>query len=358
MSSSFGTLFRITTFGESHGPGIGVVIDGCPPGIDIDWDVVRADVRRRRPGQHAWVSQRDEPDEVVVQSGLYQGKTIGSPICLWIPSVDARSQDYDDARNLYRPSHGDFTWEAKYGVAPLPGGGRLSARETAARVAAGAIARFVLGPSLRVVAWVESIADIAWLGAPHDAAQVDVHPMRCPDVATADAMRERVAAARKAGDSVGGIVAARADGVPLGLGEPIFDKLEADLAKAMLSIPAVKGFEIGSGFAGTRMLGSQHNDPFVPGPEGTIVTTSNYSGGIQGGISNGQPITMRIAFKPTATIASSQATVDRQGNPATLAARGRHDPCVVPRAVPIVEAMTRIVLADHLLRQRALQTSS
>lgn len=356
MGSSFGTLFRVTTFGESHGPGLGVVVDGCPPRLALDLGQIQAEMDRRRPGQSRLVSQRKEGDQVEILSGVLDGVTLGTPIAMVIRNQDARSKDYEEIAQAYRPSHADYTYDAKYGIRAIAGGGRSSARETAGRVAAGAIAQQLLARfGVTIVAWVDEVSGIA---ASVDEtlvsrADVDTNDVRCPDAAIAAKMIERVEQARKAGDSVGGVVRAVARGVPAGWGEPVFDKLEADLAKAMMSIPAVKGVENGSGFAGTRMTGSEHNDLFHRRADGTIGTRTNRSGGIQGGISNGEPITLRIAFKPTATIMQPQDTVDAQGNPAVLAPKGRHDACVLPRAVPIVEAMMALVLADHCLRQLA-----
>jgi len=365
MGSSFGVLFRITTFGESHGPALGVVIDGCPPRLTLDVAQIQAELDRRRPGQSRLVSQRKEADQVEILSGLLDGVTLGTPIAMMIRNQDARSKDYDAIAQAYRPSHADYTYDAKYGIRAIAGGGRASARETAGRVAAGAVARQLLASrgvpgvsgvsGVSIVAWVDEVAGIT--AAVDEAAvtrdAVDRNDIRCPDAAAASAMIERVEEARKAGDSVGGVIRAVARGVPAGWGEPVFDKLDADLAKAMMSIPAVKGVEIGSGFAGTRLTGSQHNDLFYQRDDGTIGTRTNRSGGIQGGISNSEPITVRVAFKPTATIMQPQATVDAAGRPAVLEPRGRHDPCVLPRAVPIVEAMLALVLADHCLRQQA-----
>ncbi|HEY3802130.1 MAG TPA: chorismate synthase [Kofleriaceae bacterium] len=356
MASSFGTLFRITTFGESHGPAIGVVVDGCPAQLPLDVAAIQAALDRRRPGQSALVSQRREADAVEILSGVQGGVTLGTPIAMTIRNTDARSKDYAALETAYRPSHADYTYDAKYGVRAVAGGGRASARETAARVAAGAIAEQLLARvGVSIVAWVDEIADLAAQvdDATVSRAAVDATPIRCPDLDAAARMIERVEAVRKAGDSVGGVVRAIARGVPAGWGEPVFDKLEADLGKAMLSIPAVKGVENGDGFAGTKLAGSDHNDLFYRRDDGTIATRTNRSGGIQGGISNGMPITLRVAFKPTATIMRPQPTVDRDGNAVTLEPKGRHDPCVLPRAVPIVEAMIALVLADHYLRQRA-----
>ncbi|HEX4417211.1 MAG TPA: chorismate synthase [Kofleriaceae bacterium] len=356
MGSSFGVLFRITTFGESHGPALGVVIDGCPPRLTLDLAQIQAELDRRRPGQSRLVTQRKEADQVEILSGVLDGTTLGTPIAMMIRNADARSKDYAQIAEAYRPSHADYTYDAKYGIRAVAGGGRASARETAGRVAAGAIAQQLLAArGVSIVAWVD---EVAGLTAQVDdrtvgRAAVDSNDLRCPDAAAAPAMIERIEQARKAGDSVGGVIRAVARGVPTGWGEPVFDKLDADLAKAMMSIPAVKGVEIGSGFAGTLLTGSQHNDLFYRRDDGAIGTRTNRSGGIQGGISNGEPVTLRIAFKPTATIMQPQDTVDAAGNPAVLAPKGRHDPCVLPRAVPIVEAMVALVLADHCLRQDA-----
>jgi chorismate synthase len=356
VGSSFGTLFRITTFGESHGPGLGVVVDGCPAQLPLDEALIQSQLDRRRPGQSRLVSQRKEEDKVEILSGVLDGQTLGTPIAMLIRNADARSKDYEGIARAYRPSHADYTYDAKYGIRAVAGGGRASARETAGRVAAGAIAQQLLAPrGVAIVAWVDEVAGIT--AAVDEGAvtreAVDTTDIRCPDAAVAAQMIERVEQARKDGDSVGGVIRAVARGVPAGWGEPVFDKLEADLGKAMLSIPAVKGVENGSGFAGTRLTGSEHNDLFYKRADGAIGTRTNRSGGIQGGISNGEPITLRIAFKPTATIMRPQDTVDRDGNPAVLEPKGRHDPCVLPRAVPIVEAMFALVLADHMLRQAA-----
>lgn len=357
MGSSHGVLFRVTTFGESHGPALGVVVDGCPPRLPIDVAAIQVELDRRRPGQSRLVSQRKESDRVEILSGVLDGLSLGTPIAMVIRNQDARGKDYEEIARAYRPSHADYTYDAKYGIRAVAGGGRASARETAGRVAAGAIAQQLLAVrhGIAIVAWVDEVCGIP--AAVDDAAvtrgDVEINDIRCPDRAAAGAMIDRVEAARKAGDSVGGVIRAVARGVPAGWGEPVFDKLEAELAKAMLSIPAVKGFESGSGFAGTRMTGSEHNDLFERRADGTIGTRTNRSGGIQGGISNGEAITLRLAFKPTATIMRPQATVDRDGQPMVLEPKGRHDACVLPRAVPIVEAMFALVLADHMLRQAA-----
>jgi chorismate synthase len=354
--NTFGQLFRITTFGESHGAAVGVVIDGCPPRIPVAAEEIQRELDRRRPGQSAITTQRREPDTVEIMSGLHEGVTLGTPLAMLVRNQDMRSGDYDEMRTKFRPSHADYTYKAKFGIRAWQGGGRASARETVGRVAAGAVARKVLaagGRPVDIVAWVERVAD---LEATVDATAVtrdavDANIARCPDAPTAERMIARIDEARKAGDSLGGVVTAVARGVPPGWGEPVFDKLEADLAKAMLSLPASKGFEIGSGFAGTLLTGSQHNDPFYDAG-GRVRTRSNRSGGVQGGISNGEDILIRVAFKPTATILREQETVDEDGHDTTIKARGRHDPCVLPRAVPIVEAMLALVLADHSLRQR------
>jgi chorismate synthase len=357
VSSSFGRLFRITTFGESHGPAVGVVIDGCPPRLPVSREEIQTELDRRRPGQSRITTQRKEADEVEILSGVQDGLTLGTPIALLVRNADQRSNDYEEMRTKYRPSHADFTYQAKYGIRAWQGGGRASARETIGRVAAGAVARKLLEveAAVEIVAWVQRVADQEADVDPARVSRGDVEAniVRCPDPAAAEAMIGLIDAARKDGDSLGGVIEAVARRVPAGLGDPIFDKLEADLAKALLSLPACKGFESGSGFAGTRLRGSQHNDPFYP-HQGRVRTRTNRSGGIQGGISNGEDILVRAAFKPTATILREQETVDIEGQATTLKPRGRHDPCVLPRAVPIVEAMIALVLADHYLRQRAL----
>lgn len=357
MASSFGHLFRVTTFGESHGGAVGVVVDGCPPRLPLDVAEIQRDLDRRRPGQSAITTPRDEPDRAEILSGVFEGRTLGTPIAVVVRNTDARPSAYADFKNTYRPSHADFTYEAKYGIRNWQGGGRASARETVGRVAAGAIARKLLAVTARieVLAYVRRVHDIEATVAPARVAvaEIEANIVRCPDTAVAGQMIARIDAARRAGDSLGGVVECVCRNVPPGLGEPVFDKLEADLARAMLSLPASKGFEIGSGFAGTLLTGSQHNDPFTTDASGRVRTVSNRSGGVQGGISNGEDVIFRVAFKPTATIAQAQQTIDRTGQPVTLEARGRHDPCVLPRAVPMVEAMACLVLADHFLRQRA-----
>ncbi|MGZ5020059.1 MAG: chorismate synthase [Chthoniobacterales bacterium] len=358
MGNSFGQLFRITTWGESHGGGVGVVIDGCPPRIELNEADIQRELDRRRPGQSSIVTQRDEPDRCQILSGVFEGKTLGTPISILVMNKDARPEAYREMAQTFRPSHADFTYQAKYGIRNWQGGGRASARETIGRVAAGAIAQKILRSlhaRFEIVAYVTHVYDVM---ATIDRAgvtreQVEGNAVRCPDAAAAQKMIAAIEKARADGDSLGGIIECVARGVPAGLGEPVFDKLEADLAKAMLSLPATKGFEIGSGFAATKMRGSEHNDAFEMRDE-KVRTKTNRSGGVQGGISNGEDIIFRVAFKPTATIAREQSTVTASGEETTLAARGRHDPCVLPRAVPMVEAMAAIVLCDHALRQRAI----
>jgi len=358
MGSSFGQLFRITTWGESHGGGVGVVIDGCPPRIVLSEEDIQRELDRRRPGQSAIVTPRNEADRCQILSGVFEGQTLGTPISIMVMNKDARPEAYAETKAAYRPSHADFTYEAKYGIRNWQGGGRASARETIGRVAAGALARKVLTtffPGFEIIAYVTGVSDLSAETDPTTVTreQVEANAVRCPDSAAAERMIVAIEKARAEGDSLGGTIACVARGVPAGLGDPVFDKLEADLAKAMLSLPASKGFEIGSGFAGTRMRGSEHNDAFEM-KEGSVRTTTNRSGGVQGGISNGENIFFRVAFKPTSTIAREQKTVTAAGQETTLAARGRHDPCVLPRAVPIVEAMAALVLCDHALRQQAI----
>jgi chorismate synthase len=356
MGSTFGHLFRVTTFGESHGGGVGVVIDGCPPRLPLAVEEIQRDLDRRRPGQSKITTPRDEPDRAEILSGVFEGKTLGSPIAVLVRNTDARPEAYEELKDKYRPSHADYTYEAKYGIRNWQGGGRASARETIGRVAAGAIARKLLSSAaaVEVVAYVKQVYTISAEIDPSQVtpALVEANIVRCPDAKMAEAMIARIDEARRAGDSLGGVVECICRNVPVGLGEPVFDKLEADLARGVMSLPASKGFEIGSGFAGaTELTGIEHNDPFtVEG--GRVRTVGNRSGGVQGGISNGEDVVFRVAFKPTATIRLAQETVDRSGQPITLEARGRHDPCVLPRAVPMVEAMACLVLADHLLRQR------
>ena len=358
MSSHFGELFRISTFGESHGGGVGVVIDGCPPRLPLSEADIQVDLDRRRPGQSEIVTPRKEADRCRILSGVFQGRTLGTPIAVLVSNEDARPEAYTEMETAFRPSHADYTYQAKYGVRNWQGGGRSSARETIGRVAAAAVAKKALAalhPGLEIVAYVRSIhhleADIPEPGAVRFE-QVEANIVRCPDPAMAEQMIALIKRTRAGGDSVGGIIECVVRGVPPGLGEPVFDRLEADLAKGMLSLPATKGFEIGSGFAAARQTGSEHNDPFEMS-EGRVRTKSNRSGGVQGGISNGEDVVFRVAFKPTATITREQETVTVGGENTRLAARGRHDPCVLPRAVPLVEAMAALVLVDHALRQRA-----
>lgn len=363
MASQFGTLFRISTWGESHGRAIGVVLDGCPPNLPISETEIQAELDRRRPGQSKLVTQRKEADTVQILSGVMDGVTLGTPIAMMVLNEDARSRDYDELKDKYRPSHADYAYDAKYGIRAWSGGGRASARETIGRVAAGAIAKKLLKTrwDVEIVAWVEKVRTLCASVEPNSVSleAVEASIVRCPDPVAAEQMIELIERVRKDGNSVGGVVGCVARGVPPGWGEPVFDKLQADLAKAVMSLPACKGFEVGSGFAGTDLTGAEHNDPFrategETKQERKVFTTSNRSGGIQGGISNGEPIVMRAAFKPTATILREQDTVSVEHENTTITGRGRHDPCVLPRAVPIVEAMVALVLADHALRQQAL----
>jgi chorismate synthase len=356
MANTFGQLFRITTWGESHGGGVGVVVDGCPPRLKLSATDLQPDLDRRRPGQSRIVTPRKESDTVQILSGTFGGKTLGTPISLWVKNEDQRSEAYDEMAEKFRPSHADYTYFAKFGIRAWPGGGRSSARETVGRVAAGAIAKKILREQfgVEVLAYVKQVQRIT---GRVDAAKVrlkdiEANIVRCPDPGAAAKMVRLIEKARRAGDSVGGVIEGVARGVPPGWGEPVFDRLEADLAKAMLSLPATKGFEVGSGFGGTLLTGLQHNDAFrMKG--GKVHTVTNRSGGIQGGISNGEPVFFRVAFKPTATVMHEQDTVSVGLKNTTLKGRGRHDPCVLPRAVVVVEAMTALVLVDHALRQRA-----
>lgn len=356
MANTFGQLFRITTWGESHGGGVGVVVDGCPPRLALTEADIQPDLDRRRPGQSKIVTPRKETDTVKILSGTFEGKTLGTPISMWVKNEDARSEAYSEMATKFRPSHADYTYFAKFGTRAWPGGGRSSARETIGRVAAGAIAKKILREQFGVdtLAYVKQVQRIAADVDPARVSlkQIESNIIRCPDQAVAKKMIALVERVRRAGDSVGGVIEGVARGVPPGWGDPVFDRLEADLAKAMLSLPATKGFEIGSGFAGTLLTGLQHNDPFRA-MGGKVHTTANRSGGIQGGISNGEPIFFRVAFKPTATVMHPQDTVTQDFKNTTLKGRGRHDPCVLPRAVVIVEAMTALVLIDHALRHRA-----
>lgn len=351
MSNSYGTLFKITTFGESHGPAIGVIIDGCPAGLPVDEAFIQAELNRRKPGQSKITTQRKEDDTFRILSGVFEGTTTGTPIAMVIENQDQRSKDYSHIAEAFRPSHADFTYEAKYGIRDYRGGGRSSARETAARVAAGAIAKLLLKKSgIDVSAFVSRVGDIE--APPYttlDLTKTEDNIVRCPDAATAEKMIALIDQVRLDRDTIGGVVTGVISNVPVGLGEPVFDKLHAELGKAMLGINAVKGFEYGSGFAGIKLRGSQHNDEFY-NDGGKIRTRTNLSGGIQGGITNGEDIYFNVAFKPVATIMQDQPSVDKAGNEVTVSGKGRHDPCVVPRAVPIVEAMAALVLADFLLR--------
>ncbi len=348
--NSFGTHFRITTFGESHGPAIGVVIDGCPAGLEIDKDFIQSELSRRKPGQSKITTQRKEDDSVQILSGVFEGKSTGAPIALIIENTDQRSKDYSHLENTFRPSHADYTYETKYGLRDYRGGGRSSARETACWVAAGAIARLLLNKSgIEIQAYVSQVGDVkAPAYTQLDLSRTENNIVRCPDPATAEKMIALIEQVRLDRDTIGGMVTCVIRNAPVGLGEPVFNKLHAQLGKAMLSINAVKGFEYGSGFAGTALRGSQHNDEFV-NDQGTIRTKTNHSGGIQGGISNGEDIYFNVAFKPVATIMQDQQSVNKEGNEVMVSGKGRHDPCVVPRAVPIVEAMAALVLADFLL---------
>ena len=357
MGSSFGDLFRISTFGESHGGGVGVIVDGCPPRLELDLGAIQAELDRRKPGQSRITTPRKEEDRVEILSGLLDGVTLGTPIAMVVRNKDQRPGDYKDLEVAFRPSHADATYQAKYGIQARSGGGRASARETIGRVAAGAIAKQLLAKAYgtEVLAWVRRIHTIE---ADIDPASVNLEAIertivRCPDPVVAEQMIARIEAIGREGDSCGGVIECLVRRPPVGLGMPVFDKLEADLAKALMSLPATKGFEIGSGFGGTLLKGSEHNDAFLPSEDGRLRTATNNSGGIQGGISNGEAIQLKVAFKPTATIRKAQATITASGEATTLAAKGRHDPCVLPRAVPMVEAMVALVLADHLLRQQA-----
>ncbi len=357
VGSTFGSLFRISTWGESHGAGVGVVVDGCPPRLPLTAEHLQADLNRRRPGQSSLTTQRSEADTAEILSGLFEGLTTGSPIAVLVRNSDADPASYEHLRSIYRPSHADYTYEAKYGVRDWRGGGRSSARETIGRVAGGAVARQLLREAvgIEVLAWVSQVHTITSEVNSRTVSleQVESDPTRCPDPGAAAAIAATIDAARSDGDSLGGIVTCVVRHVPPGLGDPVFDRLEADLAKGMLSLPASKGFDIGSGFDAVTMTGLEHNDPFVPG-ERSPTTTSNHSGGVQGGISNGSDLLFRVAFKPTATISSPQETIDISNSPTTLEAKGRHDPCVLPRAVPLVESMALLTLADHWLRQQAV----
>ncbi len=354
--NSFGTLFKITTYGESHGKGIGVVIDGCPSGLELDLSLIANDLERRKPGQSKITTQRKEDESFEILSGIFEGKSTGTPISIFIPNKDQRSKDYSHLKDSYRPSHADYTYAEKYGNRDYRGGGRSSARETAARVAAGAIAKMLLAHyGIKIIGFVSQVGSIILNHNNLDLGLTENNIVRCPDPKTADEMINLIDKVRKTGDTIGGVISCKITNVPVGLGDPVFDKLHADLGKAMLSINAVKGFEYGSGFKSVSMKGSEHNDVFTKNKDDNIVTQTNFSGGIQGGISNGMPITFNVAFKPVATILKDQDSINTAGDTVTVSGKGRHDPCVVPRAVPIVEAMAALVLADHILRNKAVK---
>ncbi|HZV68364.1 MAG TPA: chorismate synthase [Saprospiraceae bacterium] len=353
-SNSLGRIFRITTAGESHGPGLGVIIDGCPPGVEIDVDYIQRQLDRRRPGQSHITTQRKESDTITIQSGVYEGKSTGAPILILIPNEDTRSSDYDHVEQTFRPSHADFTYHQKYGTRDHRGGGRSSARETANWVAAGAIAKLILEKEgIDIKAGVTGVGDLQLSDAmtTFDWNEAEKNVVRCPDKEMAAQMESLIQQVKSEGDTVGGVITCVITGSPVGLGEPVFHKLHADLGHAMLNINACKGFEFGSGFEGTRMRGSQHNDVFEKDGE-MVITKTNHSGGIQGGISNGMPVYFRVAFKPVSTIMKDQSSVDTSGEEITIKGKGRHDPCVVPRAVPIVEALAALVLVDHWLMNK------
>ena len=347
--NTFGKFLKLTTFGESHGEALGGILDGCPAGLTLDFDFIQAEMQRRKPGQSSIVTQRKEEDEVQFLSGIFEGKTTGTPIGFIIPNTNQKSDDYSDIKNSYRPSHADYVYEQKYGIRDYRGGGRSSARETASRVVGGAIARQII-PEIKINAFVSSVGEI-FIDKPYqelDFSKIESNAVRCPDLATAEKMENYIKEIKKQGDTVGGTITCVIQNVPIGLGEPVFDKLHAELGKAMLSINAVKGFEFGSGFCGSKMKGSEHNDLY--NEDGT--TQSNLSGGIQGGISNGMDIYFRVAFKPVATLIQKQEVLTNQGEIIEQQGKGRHDPCVVPRAVPIVEAMTALVIADYFLQDK------
>ncbi len=351
--SVYGKAFMISTFGESHGPAVGVTIDGCPAGVPVSIEDIQHQLTRRMPGQSAIVTQRKEADQVEILSGVFEGHTTGTPISLLVRNKDQKSKDYDHIKDKFRPSHADYTYTEKYGNRDYRGGGRSSARETVARVAAGAIAASLLSKfGILVNSWVSQVGSIALPEGNVDFTKIDSNIVRCPDTEIASTMIDYIKQIRKEGDTVGGLISCQIDGVPVGLGQPVFDKLHADLGKAMLSINAVKGFEYGSGFACVSMRGSEHNDLFVKERD-NVITKTNYSGGVQGGISNGMPINFKVAFKPVATLMKDQSSIDKSGEQATVIGKGRHDPCVVPRAVPIVDAMAALVVADHLLRSQS-----
>lgn len=358
MSNSYGTLFRISTFGESHGEAVGVIVDGCPAGITVDLDFIQSELDRRKPGQSKITTQRKEEDRIEILSGVFEGKSTGSPIAMMVRNADQRSKDYSHIAEKFRPSHADYTYYVKYGTRDYRGGGRSSARETLARVAAGALAKIVLKElGVNIQAYVSQVGP---LKLDKDYTQLDLSKtedniLRCPDAAAAEKMIALIDETRKNQDTIGGVVTAVITGTPVGLGEPAFDKLHAELGKAMLSINAVKGFEYGSGFKGVELFGSQHNDPFFTDENGKVRTTTNHSGGIQGGISNGEDIYFNVAFKPVATLMKDQDSIDIHGDKAVVSGKGRHDPCVVPRAVPIVEAMAAIVILDFYLINKSIK---
>ena len=360
MDNSYGKIFKITTFGESHGRGIGVVIDGCPAGLELDIDFIQQELTRRKPGQSKIVTQRKENDEFEILSGIFEGKTTGTPLTFMIWNQDQKSKDYAHIATKFRPSHADFTYTSKYGVRDYRGGGRSSARETAARVAAGAVAKLFLKTiGVEVLSYVSQVGDLK-LEKNYkelDLSKIESNIVRCPESTVAEEMIEKIDQVRKNRDTIGGVITGVIKGCPVGLGEPVFDKLHAELGKAMLSINAVKGFEYGSGFEGVKMKGSEHNDIFYT-KENTVKTKTNYSGGIQGGISNGQDIYFNVAFKPVATIMIDQESIDENGDITTVTGKGRHDPCVVPRAVPIVDAMSALVIADFFLRNKSSKLPS
>ena len=356
MGNIFGKIFTVTTFGESHGEAVGCVIDGCPPMIELSEADIQIELDRRRPGQSEISTPRNESDTCKILSGVYRGKTLGTPICILVENKDQHSEDYDEIAKLWRPSHADFTYDAKFGIRDPRGGGRSSARETIGRVAAAAVAKKIL-KNIKITAWVESVNLIS-MPMPQETPtfeEIEQTPIRCPHKPTADKMIEFIKKARSEGDSVGGVIRCKIEGLPAGLGNPVFDRFEADLAKAMLSLPATKGFEIGSGFAGTRMLGSRHNDIFILDENGNVTTKTNNAGGVLGGMTTSRPVDFKVAFKPTATIEKPQPTISKNLEPTTVVGKGRHDPCVLPRAVPLVEAMTALVCVDALMRQNTIK---
>lgn len=358
MMNTFGNIFRLTTYGESHGEGIGGVIDGMPANIKVDLNFIQAELDRRKPGQSALTTARKESDKVKILSGVFEGMTTGCPIGFFVANENQHSNDYDNMRNVFRPSHADFTFQSKYGIRDHRGGGRTSARETIARVVGGAFAKMVLRDmGISVTAYTSQVGNVCLEGhyRDYDFCEIERNPVRCPNAATASKMADLIAEVKAEGDTIGGVISAVIRGCPVGLGEPVFGKLQAQLGAAMLGINAVKGFEYGEGFAGVTARGSEQNDVFIPNGGGSITTRTNHSGGIQGGLSNGQDIFFRVAFKPVATLLREQETVDKDGNATILKAKGRHDPCVLPRAVPIVEAMAAMVILDNILMNKALK---